>query len=220
MTFREEVLMNSGLLTEAVLEEEKFSRAAIIGLMIATLIFGGAKGVQELKDYKNKSAISAIEKYHRADNIASGTDFLSFEKNNIKVYTYYNKPLKQSTVGFVIDVDDASSSFSDKKDDLIKIVNEYKKEVSSACDKYIKELEKRNSNIEKILKTKTYAEVKPVNINIDIVWSKDDKGDYYNGLSKFMAKSIIAKIIPILTDAFQVDEQSIKITFNGTGEKT
>lgn len=69
-TLREEVLKNSGLLTEEILEEGFFKKALAIATVIAALggaVVGGGKIAKDVKQYKSIKNTPVATRYEKAD---------------------------------------------------------------------------------------------------------------------------------------------------------
>lgn len=220
MTLREEVLKYSGVINEEVLEEGKFGKAVALAVMIAALAFGGIKGAQTVKDYKIKSSISASTKYDMADYKSSASEI------RLGIDTDYSEASKQSILNLHIYCNYAlaeidyykENSNNNKKivDNTVeKFVKEYSKAVSDSLENYIKNLEAQNSKIEKILNKNTYAEIKPIKINLDFEYNRE-----FNNLaetSDFLFY-LQQNLVDIISKTFEIDKRLIDILINGKRE--
>ena len=211
MTLREEVLKNAGLLTEEILEEGKFGRAVAVALMIAALAFGGVKGAQTVKNYKAATSVSASTKYDYADYKSSTSQSL------LKISTDYSRESKQSILNLSVYADyglrNAEDYTSGDLNELHKIIDrDYLPVVTSSLKSYVENLEAQNSKLEKVLNKSTYADVKPIRINIDIVYNKQFNN--YKETSTFLTllsydlKEEVAKF-------FGIDERLVDVLING-----
>jgi len=217
MTLREEVLKNSGLLTEEILEEGKLGRAVAIAAMIAALAFSGFKGAQTVKDYKIKSSVSASTKYDIADHKSSTA------KSLLKISTDYSKNTKLSILNLDVNadyglgvakkhMDESGKSTVDVNDFHKIIVKDYIPTVLSSLDNYVKNLESQNNKLEKTLSKSTYASSKPIYININITYDKDYNN--FSGTSTFLAL-LRRDLAEDVASFFNIDERLVDIFVNG-----
>ena len=215
MTLREEILKNSGLLTEEVLEEGKFGKALAIGALIASLAFGGFKGAQTVKDYKVKSSVSASTKYEIADIKSSAAESL------LKISTDYSRESKQSILNLDINANFGLSKAENSSKDVD--INQYKKIISEyysstvleSLNNYVNNLENQNSKLEKTLNKSTYASTKPIRINVDIIYNKNYNN--YSGTSTFIT-ILRREITKVVAGFFGIDDRLIDIMINGKRE--
>ena len=218
MTLREEILKYSGILNEEeVLEEGKLGKALAIGALIASLAFGGFKGAQTVKDYKVKSSVSASTKYDIADYKASKSESL------LKISTDYSKESKQSILNLNVyadyglgvakkHMDESGKSTIDVNDFHKIIVKDYIPTVLSSLENYVKILENQNSKLEKTLNKSTYADSKPIRINIDIIYNKEYNN--FSGTSTFLAL-LRRDLAEAVASFFNIDERLVDIFVNG-----
>ncbi len=166
ITLREEVLKNSGILTEEILEEGFFKKALAIATVIAALggaAFIGPKVTKEVKQYKNVKDVPVATRYEKADietnkNIKNKEYENTFKSSWInKVFekmkyvksikSEYNDRNNQAVLNIYID-------FSFEGGDLIEAQDRLKEEITSAFNEYTTYLNNQYSKIEdKIGKT-------------------------------------------------------------------
>ena len=216
MTLREEVLKYSGILNEEeVIEEGKLGKALAIGALIASLAFGGFKGAQTIKDYKVKSSVSASTKYDIADYKSSTAESL------LKISTDYSKDTKQSILNLNINANYGLSIAKKISDDVD--INKYKNIISKYYDStmldslnnYVENLENQNSKLEKTLNKSTYANSKPIRVNVDIMYDKDYNN--FIGTSTFLA-ILRRSLTKDISEFFDIDDRLIDVVINGKRE--
>lgn len=185
MTLREEVLKNSGLLTEEVLEEGFFKKAALIATIIAGLAGAaivGPKTAKEIKQYKNVKDVPVATRYEKAEaetnkDIANKEYLVGrmYDKMKFveKIHADYNDRNNQAVI------------YIDMKKDSIHYPSLSINEIKNALTDYTNHLNEYSSKIEdKIGKTDFDRNPLKVVINVD----KNDTGDF----SEFISKSIKA----------------------------
>jgi len=148
MTLREEVLKNSGLLTEEILEEGKFKKALLIAATIATLagaIFHGPKIAKDVKQYKSVKDVPVATRFEKAEDETNkdikGKEYLvgtMYDKMKFveKIHADYNERNNRAVI------------YIDLADDAYGWSGLVASEIRNALKDYLKHLEEYSSNIE------------------------------------------------------------------------
>lgn len=189
LTLREEVLKNSGILTEEILEEGFLKKAALIATVIAGLAgaaIGGPKIAKEVKQYKNVKDVPVATRYEKAD-IETNKDIKNKEyfdrleniKNGIKysklrfvksIKSDYNDRNNQAVIHINVD----NTGFGNYRDIITS-------EIEDALNEYVKYLNKEYSSIENTIKAASGEErFDTVPLKVVVHFTQKVDGDKFN----------------------------------------
>ena len=177
-SLREEILDKSGLLTEELLEEGWFKKAAIIALTIALLAGVAIKGpavARDVKNYSTYQTMSVADKYMDVDNTVNNEIrnklYTTVDKNGLvidyKNAEYLNKVVSnfiqennQAIIKLNVDLDSIPQTPEKSGTDAYQYqidmhVKNASNEILSSLNTYVNKLNSFSNKLENVLSKKT-----------------------------------------------------------------
>lgn len=175
LTLREEVLKNSGLLTEEILEEGLFKKALTIAAtiaMIAGVAIGGIKAGKSIKQYNSVKNVPVAVRYEKVNNEL---------QNDIKNKEYELSPYTVQKLRYVSDF---RAEYNDRNNQAIIYINIpndalafpslVKSDLTHLVDDYLGYISKQSSKIEDKISPDKFNKT-PLKVVVTREVEKDDR---------------------------------------------
>lgn len=193
LTLREEVLKNSGLLTEEILEEGFFKKALAIAAVVAAL--GGAaivgpRAAKSIKQYKSVKDVPVATRYEKVNN-----EIQNDVKNKEYELTPYVVQKLRYVSDFRVEYNDRNNQaiiYIDIPEESFFYPSLLESDLNHLVDDYLKYINEQSSKIE--------DRVSPSKFNkepLKVVITKEigEDSDYYKGMDASKGNDIVRKII-------------------------
>lgn len=193
LTLREEVLKNSGLLTEEILEEGFFKKALAIAAVVAAL--GGAaivgpKVAKDVKQYKSVKDVPVATRYEKINN-----ELQSDIKNKEYELTPYTVQKLKYVSDFRVKYNDRNNQaiiYIDIPNESFKYPSLVESDLRNLINDYLKYIDKQSSKIEDKISPEKFNKI-PLKVVVTIELKKDD--EFYNSSDITDGISVVKSVI-------------------------
>ena len=178
MTLREEVLKNSGLLTEEILEEGFFKKALAIAAVIAALgsaAIVGPRVAKSIKQYKSVKDVPVATRYEKINN-----ELQSDIKNKEYELTPYTVQKLKYVSDFRVEYNDRNNQaviYIDIPNEALKYPSLVISDLNNLINDYLKYIDKQSSKIEDKISPEKFNKT-PLKVVVTREIEKDD--EFYN----------------------------------------